>query len=277
MSPNTFQPFPFLVTELKQLIWAFAISAIPSRVVELRDGFWTDLQPSDDPETITSNGGQVVKTNDAGWQKWEWQYTSPCCIPASLHACRLSREMALKRWKLAFAEDKEEKARGDGKVFFDFKQDILWIDEDLPNFKAFLGRVPEDDKRGVRRLAIDFDVQLLPRNLRSGASIAEVLLKEFPMLEEVVLVGSERTVGESESAGKRVTRGKKRGAVAFVENVDGAENVFWITHAPELDAFREVCKREGRQHLALKYLDYTSDDPGAFEMLNKLQWLQMDD
>jgi hypothetical protein len=59
--------------------------------------------------------------------------------------------------------------------------------------------------KGVRRVAIDFDVQLPTMNFRSGAGIAAVLLKAFPLLEEVVLVSGERPVGGGR--GERMKRG----------------------------------------------------------------------
>jgi hypothetical protein len=34
--------------------------------------------------------------------------------------------------------------------------------------------------------------------------------------------------------------------------------------------------REGR-HVVLKYIDYTRDDPELIQMVDRLQWLQMDD
>jgi len=95
----------------------------------------------------------------------------------------------------------------------------------------------------VRGVAIDFDVQWRTRNFRSGAGIAAVLLKVFPFLEEVVLVGRERPVGGGRVERMKGAR-KKRGVVKFVENADGEEGVFRVTHAAELGAFRKV--RGGR-------------------------------
>ncbi|KAE9376666.1 hypothetical protein N431DRAFT_295802, partial [Stipitochalara longipes BDJ] len=189
---QTFHPFPHLAPELQELIWLQIISSIGPRVVELRDGFWTSLQPSDDPQAITSAGGEIANTTDAGLQKWEWQYTSPCYIPAPLHVCSLSRELALRRWKLAFAIDEDEERDEQGRIFFDFEKDVLWVAEKLPDFKGFLKVVRMEERKGLRRLAIGFDRQLMTREFRSGEIAAAVLMKEFPLLEEIVLVGSER-------------------------------------------------------------------------------------
>jgi hypothetical protein len=274
LSPQTFHPFPRLAAELQLRIWTLFISALLSRVVPLRDGFWTTLQLTDDLQAIISTGGQIANTTDAETQKWEWQYTSPCSIPAPLHTCSLSRELALKRWRLAFAEED-----GEGKIFFDFERDVLWIGEKLPDFKEWLKAVGRGERKGVRTLAIDFDVQLLPRNFRSGAGIAAVLMNEFPLLEKVVLVGSERTAedgraGDAEEDPVRLSE-TKGDRFTFVQNVDGSEDAFRYTHGAELDAFREVYKLEGRHHPELKYMDYTREDPELFKYMDKLRWLQI--
>jgi hypothetical protein len=72
------------------------------------------------------------------------------------------------------------------------------------------------------------------------------LLKAFPLLEEVVLVGRERPVGGGRVERMKEAR-KKRGVVKFVENVD-EEGIFRVTHAAELGAFRKV--RGGRGGVA---------------------------
>jgi hypothetical protein len=64
--------------------------------------------------------------------------------------------------------------------------------------------------KGVWRVAIDFDVLLRTRNFTSGAGIAAVLLKAFPLLEEVVLVGRERPVGGGR--GERMKEARRREA-----------------------------------------------------------------
>jgi hypothetical protein len=124
----------------------------------------------------------------------------------------------------------------------------------------------------LRKLAIGFDEQLRTRVFRSGADLALFLLNRFPLLEEIVLIGSERKGG---SEGDHVgDRDKKRSMVMFVENVDGAGDTFWVTRGVELDVFRDICRRHD---IVLKYMDYTSDDPESVQMVDKLQWLQMED
>jgi hypothetical protein len=275
MAPQTFHPFSHLAPELQELIWLHAISSIGPRVVELRDGFWTTLQPSDDPQAIVSAGGQVVNTTDAGLQKWEWQFTSPCFIPPPLHTCSLSRELALRRWRLAFGTNEEGETRGQAKIFFDFEKDVIWIGKKLPAFRHFMDASGSTETRGLKKLAIGFDEQVRARGFRSGADLALFLMNRFPLLEEIVLIGSERKGGsEGDYVGDR---DKKRGMVTFVENVDGAEDAFWVTRGVELDVFRDVCRRQGRHKIVLKYMDYTRDDPESVQMVDKLQWLQMED
>jgi hypothetical protein len=180
----------------------------------------------------------------------------------------------LKRWKLAFAE-----GDGEGKIFFDFERDVLWIGENLPDFKGWLKAIGKGERSWVRRLAIDFDVQLLSRNFRSGAGIAGILMNEFPLLEEVVLVGSERTAEDGRAGdgedGLVKLFDAKGGRFTFVENIDGSEDAFRYIHGAELDAFRDVYKLEGRHHPELKYMDYTREDPELFKNMDKLRWLQI--
>ena len=123
-------------------------------------------------------------------------------------------------------------------------------------------------------MAIDFDVQLRTRNFRSGAGIPAVLLKAFLLSEEVVLVGRERPVGCGRGERMKEAR-KKRGVVKFVENVDGEEGVFRVTHAAELDAFR-VVPGGGKHDLGLGYVNFTREGPELFGIVGKLWWLQME-
>jgi hypothetical protein len=180
----------------------------------------------------------------------------------------------LKRWTLAFSSPPslDGSEEGSGKVFFDFERDILWVAERWAPFKSFLKNVRWKERSGLRRIAMDFNEQVRSAAFRSGRTLGAVLIKEFPLLEEVILVGGERSVHQ----GAR-SDGLQRGPVAFVENVDGYGDVFQYTRAAELDGFRDICRLAGKQNVVLKYMDYTRDDPRLFETMDKLQWLQMED
>jgi hypothetical protein len=72
---QAFYQFPLLATELQQQIWSLVITAIPSRVVPLRGGLpWVIKQPSDDPQSIVSRGGQPGNTIDHGSQERDWEW-----------------------------------------------------------------------------------------------------------------------------------------------------------------------------------------------------------
>jgi len=269
MAPQAFHCFPHLAPELQELIWQHAIYSIPPRIVELRNNFWTTLKPSDDQQAIQAAGGLIANTTH-GLHKLEWQYTSPCYIPTPLHVCSVSRELALRRWRLSFADDEKGEKHGKKKkrrIYFDFQTDVLWVGAKVPSLSGLVNVVGKEEGSGLRRLAFDFDDQLQARNSRSARNLAMILMGKFPLLEEVVCVGCERKEGGGE---------KKMGLVTFVENVDGAEDAFWVTKGVELDAFRDACTREGR-HIVLKYMDYTREDPKLFQTVGKLQWLQMED
>jgi len=267
--PQAFHLFPLLATELQLRIWEFAIAAISPRAVELRDGFWTDWRPSDRAKAISARDDQFAYTTD-GPQKWEWQYTSTCAIPAPLHTCHISRSVALTRWALSFAEEGEP-----AKVFFDCERDILWFGEKVPDLRLFFKAIGEKERTGVRRVAINFEQWVGPKNFRSGAGIGAVLMKEFPLLEDIVLVGSERFSGVWGDAleGHKATKG----VATFVENVDGSAEIFGLLQGSELDALGDVYRREGKVRPNIRYRDYTREDLELFEMEDKLQWLQMED
>jgi hypothetical protein len=116
----------------------------------------------------------------------------------------------------------------------------------------------------LRRIAIDFDEMLRStRNLWAGEgiAIADLLMKNVPILEEVVLIRIERTAGGGEET--------RWGRMTFVENV------------AELDAFRNRYKERERVRqcpvLSYRYMDYTREDPELFRVVNKLAWPQIED
>lgn len=84
------------------LFWEFAIEAVEPRVVEIWEGYQGEF-----PD---------------GKYAWTGQFTSSCPIPSVLHACRDSRCLALKRWKLCFAYEEQP-----AKIFFDLTSDILYF------------------------------------------------------------------------------------------------------------------------------------------------------
>jgi hypothetical protein len=100
-------------------------------------------------------------------------------------------------------------------------------------------------------------------------------MKEFPLLEDLVLVGSERFSGVWGDAleGHKATKG----VATFVENVDGSAEIFGLLQGSELDALGDVYRREGKVCPNIRYRDYTREDLELFELEDKLQWLQMED
>jgi hypothetical protein len=175
-------------------------------------------------------------------------------IPAPLHTCSLSRSLALKRWKLSFGAE-----AGDRNLKGRFGS-ILRVISPVSirggsfAFTPWADSVPERERRVLRRIAIDFDGMLLStRNLWAGEGIADVLMNNLPILEEVVLIRIERTAGGEEET--------RWGRMTFVENV------------AELDVLRNRYKEMGRQCPVLSYMGYTREDPELFKMANKLYWL----
>lgn len=256
---QTFPQFPLLATELQQQIWSLVITAIPSRVVPLRGDPRGIVQSSHNPQNIDLRGGQKCSTIDHESEEWDWEwcprvYTSPALIPAPLHICSLSRSLALKRWKLSFGAEEGDREL-EGKIWFDFESNVLCFDQKGHfGFTRWTNTVPEREKTVLRRIAIDFDGILLSTgNLWAGEGIADLLMNNLPMLEEIVLIRTWRTAGGEEET--------RWGRMTFVEN------------AAELDILRNRYKEMGRHCPVLSYMDYTREYPELFKMVNKFDWL----
>jgi hypothetical protein len=74
-------------------------------------------------------------------------YTSPCPIPSLLHACHLSREVALTPSKLSFAFEPQFGSLPSqlAKIFFDFRKDTLFFGNLFYSLIHFQGDVNLDD------------------------------------------------------------------------------------------------------------------------------------
>lgn len=121
-------------------------------------------------------------------------------------------------------------------------------------FTRWTNTVPEREKTVLRRIAIDFDGILLSTgNLWAGDGIADLLMNNLPMLEEIVLIRTWRTAGGEEET--------RWGRMTFVEN------------AAELEILRNRYKEMGRHCPVLSYMDYTREYPELFKMVNKFDWL----
>jgi hypothetical protein len=180
MSPQTFYPFKRLPAELQIDIWQHAINAVPSRVVNIRRGaapFIYESRPQDDFRRAAPQESD--------------QYTSSSPIPSLLHACQDSREVASRRWQLAFP-----RLDNCPKIFFDYEHDILWVGDQRWDLGLFVREVCAHDANALyklRKIALDID------NVREcgpeeayfwgGWSMAKAIHRDMPLLDEIVLIG----------------------------------------------------------------------------------------
>lgn len=101
-----FPYFPKLAPELQTMIWKFAVASCGSRAVRV---------------SLKSRWRKERKRLLGSGRSRQVRATAT--IPGLLHATRESRQIALKRWCLAFAHHLEQRP-----VFFDWKTDILYFD-----------------------------------------------------------------------------------------------------------------------------------------------------
>jgi hypothetical protein len=108
---------------------------------------------------MTSEEGRVVLIHTS---EKSYSFTSPTPIPAALHTCSESREVALKVYKLSFG------SRTDGftaRVFFSFDQDTLyfqgeWIgsSNQPQSYIGFFGTgIREEERDRIQSLAVNMN------------------------------------------------------------------------------------------------------------------------
>lgn len=102
------------------------------------------------------------------------QLISACPKPSVLHACRASRGLALRGWRLSFAAGRQPP-----KIFFDFSHDILFIPDgfDLGKFARILDPV---DCIVVSRMAIDITDLRSSDYAHGGFDLVWLLMKKVP-------------------------------------------------------------------------------------------------
>jgi hypothetical protein len=193
---RTFRLFSRLPQELQDSIWEYAIDLVGPRVVE----------PYFRAATWDAKGTRT------------WPLTSSCPIPSVLHACRSSRRLALKYWKLSFA-----KANQPAAIFFNFSNDILFFGQQCPFISLFSKNVSLVERSAVQKLSFSLYNQGLEGYYYDGDSLATVLHNDFPCLELVVFAGEddddiEERYGARRSRLRLVTRDPKKKVIIFYEN-----------------------------------------------------------
>jgi 2EXR family len=163
--PVQFTLFKRLPQETQDAIWKFAIEAIEPRVVEIWEGY--------------------RKESPDGEYPWPWtgEFTSSCPIPGVLHACCDSQRLALKRWKLCFAFERQP-----AKIFFDLNSDILYFGRAFDCIHTFREKSKKADRRAVHKIAFHLLQQWHSEYYETSGDLAIRLHRDFHALDEVVFV-----------------------------------------------------------------------------------------
>ena len=174
-TPQTFPYFsdPQFPAEIKDLIWSFAIKAIPPRTVE-----------------ITSNPKSPLSLHS-------WISTAP--LPALLHTCSRSRSLAQKYYPLSFSSSQNTFSNG---IYFNFQKDTLYFGKEFNFAVDFIRDVGKEERGKVRRLAFGLAQQteldeggFLAAEGEDGfeevMDVVEVLFECWPGVESVGFVDQE--------------------------------------------------------------------------------------
>lgn len=141
--------------ELRDQIWEFAVKASPPRIIELT---------GEHKDTIRAPSGDVVFV--------EYGFISNTPIPATLHACSRSREIAKKRWTLTFDSEYtivDGNTRSPShlgllpRTWFDFESDTLLFMEHASkhacniNMSEFVYKIGLPTRERIRHIILNFE------------------------------------------------------------------------------------------------------------------------
>jgi hypothetical protein len=152
IAAREFGLFAQLPQEIQDLVWKSAIDSIGPRVVEIKKRYY--------------NG-----------------FTSSCPIPNVLHACRASRQLALKRWKPSLAMKD-----GPARILFDSSMDILFFGRYYTYIVGFVYCVRPADRLELRHMAFDPLQQYYNDYFDDGEDLAINIHRHFPAIRSVMLV-----------------------------------------------------------------------------------------
>jgi hypothetical protein len=156
---QTFHMFARLPGEVQDIIWQSAINSVGQRIVDII-GYSPRKSVRYAPHTV--------------------YYGSHCPIPSLLHACRRSRHLALKRWKLCFAVEGHP-----ARIFFDLSDDILYFGECIYSLTHFQAHVNAADREALHKVALDMEYSM------EDEGIAEQVHQGMPALSDVMFVREE--------------------------------------------------------------------------------------
>lgn len=179
---RNFSFFDRLPPEVQNMVWQIAIYDVKPRIVQVK---------------VNS----IPSTRRSTYFRRQ-QFISTCPIPGVLHACRASRSLALRRWRLSFAASRQP-----AKIFFDFSCDTLFIPEGF-GLGNFAKRLDPVDPARLNRMAVG--VRDLTNNgyELDGFDLAFLLMPKFPSLTHLTF--PERNVNAVRAEEAEIRRAKRR-------------------------------------------------------------------
>jgi hypothetical protein len=171
-TPEAFPYFsdPRFPAEIKDLIWSFAIDAIPPRTVD-----------------ITSNPKSPPN-------QYSWISTAP--LSALLHTCSRSRSLTQKSYPLSFTS----KTTANNGTYFNFQKDTLYFAHEFMFSTDFVQDVGEEERGKVKKLAFGLGHQTereeggflvyeeVDEDSWGELDVVELLFEFWPGLESVGFV-----------------------------------------------------------------------------------------
>jgi hypothetical protein len=222
------------------MIWQDALDAIGPRIVDVRRGTYRKTYP----------GNHLHRR----------QITSPCPIPAVLHACRASRKLGLKRWQLAFTEWEGDERP---KIYFDFASDTLYFDQHFGSVAEFTDRVVAFDRERVHRIAFHLRQQGEVEFNETGDPLS---LCDFPNLTHLILpvIDYDFDYDLDLKGWPQPERDPKEIAISFYEvDFDHVDWDAWEIYT--LDWLLERRKAMGCEKLMVLCVNYLRSVPGLLE------------
>ena len=226
-TPQSFPYFsdPRFPTEIKDLIWEFAIEAIPPRTVDIIYNFKLPCI--------------------------SWLSTSP--IPALLHTCSRSRFLAQKHYQLSFPSNFDRKIPT---IFFNFEKDTLYLGKPFGSTVDFMRDIGWEERRKVKHLALGLAQQtkdeefLAPREEYESVDVADRLFEAWPGLKSVGFVDQETGyLDEIED------EDEAWGPQEYVILVDREYTRGGMLEEVLLGDFEERCEELGREVPEMRFLE----------------------
>ncbi|KAF4636717.1 hypothetical protein G7Y89_g1367 [Cudoniella acicularis] len=240
---------------------------------ELQDRIWVEAVAYFEPSSLTETRVvEIVKSyessNDPNSTQVSWTCTSKCPVPGLLHTCRDSRHIALRRWRLSFAN-----SHALGRIYFDFANDVLWLNGRAPTIEELEEKFVGKDRISIQRIAINSRTQWFLRRTycdgwgdrNRGKSLAIAVRHLFPGLKLLIIMGYDYT-GIDENGKNRPTDDNSKTPMVRLlppgrESLDNHQ----ILTGPLMADFQKAYWYNSLEPPDVQYMDYKRRDPNGVQ------------